>query len=62
MLEVVIPEEWEFSTLANHHKRKEDDLKGRNCSWLNLTEQILKIAESIIEESIRKQVDIKIGW
>ena len=32
MLEVVIPEEWEFSTLANHHKRKEDDLKGTNCS------------------------------
>lgn len=31
IVEVVTPEEWEFSSHFNYHKGKEDDLKRGNC-------------------------------
>ena len=58
--EVVLPVEGEFSTiLINCYKRKSDSLKKGNYRGLKLTDQILKMAERIIEKLIRQQVDIE---
>ena len=43
----VIPGEWELSTIVNCHKGKGDALEGENYRGLKLTDQILKVAESI---------------
>ena len=54
----VIPGEWELSTIVNCHKGKGDALEGENYRGLKLTDQILKVAESVIQKLIKQQVDI----
>ena len=54
----VIPVEWELSTIVNCYKGKENSLERENYRKLKLTDQILKIAERIIEELIQQQVGI----
>ena len=53
----VIPTECKNSTIVSCYKRKGDCLERGNYSGLNLTDQILKIFERIIEKLIRQQVD-----
>ena len=44
-----IPAEWQLSFITNCYKRKADFLERRNYVGLKWTDQILKIAEIIIE-------------
>ena len=52
-----IPEEWEPRTIENCFKGKGDSLERESYRGVILTDQILKIAERIIEKLIRQQVD-----
>ena len=54
----VLGAEWELSTIANCYKEKGDSLEKENYRGLELTDQILKIADRIIEKFMRQQVDI----
>ena len=56
--EGVNPAEWELSTIANCYKGKGSSLEKGNYTELKLTDQILKIADRIIEKLIRRQVDL----
>ena len=58
ILEVAIPAEWELSTIVKCCKEKGNSLDKRNYRGLKITNQILKIAQRIIENFIREQVDI----
>ena len=49
----VIPAEWKLSTIVNCDKGKRDSLQRGNYRELKLTDQILKIAERIIDKLIR---------
>ena len=54
----VLGTEWELSTIVNCYKEKGDSLEKENYRGLELTDQILKIADRIIEKFMRQQVDI----
>ena len=54
----VLGAEWELSTTVNCYKEKGDSLEKENYRGLELTDQILKIADRIIEKFMRQQVDI----
>ena len=54
----VLGAEWELSTIVNCYKEKGDSLEKENYRGLELTDQILKIADRIIEKFMRQQVDI----
>ena len=54
----VLGPEWELSTIVNCYKEKGDSLEKENYRGLELTDQILKIADRIIEKFMRQQVDI----
>ena len=58
IVELVIPAEWELSTIVNFYKRNCDSLERGNYGRLKLTDQILKILESVSEKLIRQQVNI----
>ena len=48
----------EVSTIVNFYKGKCDSLEGWNYRRLELTDQILKITEEIMEKLIRQHMDI----
>ena len=48
----------ELSTIVNFYKGKYDSLEGWNYRRLELTDQILKITEEIMEKLIRQHMDI----
>ena len=54
----VLGAERELSTIVNCYKEKGDSLEKENYRGLELTDQILKIADRIIEKFMRQQVDI----
>ena len=56
--EVKIPEDWDLSYIINFFKGKGDALSCGNYRGLKLQEQLMKILEHILDDVIRKQVDI----
>ena len=60
IVEGVIPAETELSTIVCCYKEKEDSLEKGNCRGLNLTDQILQIAErdNVDEKLTREHVDL----
>ena len=58
IVECLIPEELELSTIVNRYKGKIDCLERVNYSGLKLTNQTLNIAERFIKILLRQQVDI----
>ena len=54
----IIPAEQEFSTVINGCKWKGNPLERENYGRLRLTDEILKIADTIIEKLVRQKVNI----
>ena len=50
--------EWKLNTLVNCYKGKGNSFEIGNYRELKLTDQILEIAERIIQKLVTKQVDI----
>ena len=48
-----IPVEWKLRTIINCYKRKSNSLERGKYSRLKLADQILRIAERVIEKLIR---------
>ena len=47
-----IPEDWEMSYILNLYKGKGDALNRGNYRGLKLTEHVMKIMESVVDEMI----------
>ena len=54
----VVPAEWELSTIVNCYKGKGDALERGNYRGLKLTDQVLKVMERVVEQLIRRIVNI----
>ena len=51
-----VPSDWEQSFIVCHYKGKGDALERGNYRGLKLTEQVMKILESIVDGLIRQLV------
>ena len=58
VIEGVIPEDWDLSTIVNCYKGKGEALDRGNYRGLKLMDQVLKVVERIVEKQIRSQINI----
>ena len=54
----VIPTDWQESFILNLYKGKGDALERGNYRGLNLTDQVMKLLERVLDSFIREMVDI----
>ena len=58
ILEERIPAEWEESYTVSLYKGKGDALERENYRGLKLIDQVMKVLERVVEQLIRKKIQI----